>query len=185
MQAIGMIETRGLVAAIESADAMLKAAEVRLLERSLVKGGIVTITVTGDVAACKASVDAGVAAVDRMKGQVLSRHVIPRPHESLEILIGKEKKPDTERPSFEVQEEKKETPPSPAVSRSLKERVEERVAKEGAGGLEELLQSERAGKLRNLVAAEYPGLVEEGNSPLDLTKSEIIAKLKSFYEKET
>ena len=74
-------------AAIESADAMLKAAEVRLVERTFVKGGIVTITITGDVAACKASVDAATAAVTRMGGTILSTHVIPRPHESLDGLI--------------------------------------------------------------------------------------------------
>lgn len=89
MQAIGFIETRGLVPAIESADAMLKAAEVHLVERTFVKGGIVTITITGDVAACKAAVDAGVAAVGRMGGQILSQHVIPRPHSSLDgVIVG-------------------------------------------------------------------------------------------------
>lgn len=89
MQAIGFIETRGLVAAIESADAMLKAAEVHLVERTFVKGGIVTITITGDVAACKAAVDAGVASVNRMGGTILSQHVIPRPHESLDgVIVG-------------------------------------------------------------------------------------------------
>ena len=62
MEALGMIETYGLVPSIEAADAMLKAAEVRLLDRTFVKGGLVTITVTGDVAAVKASVDAGAAA---------------------------------------------------------------------------------------------------------------------------
>ena len=87
MQALGFIETRGLVAAIESADAMLKAAEVHLVERTFVKGGIVTITITGDIAACKASVDAAAAAVSRMGGTLLSTHVIPRPHESLNGLI--------------------------------------------------------------------------------------------------
>lgn len=87
MQALGFIETRGLVAAIESADAMLKAAEVQLVERTFVKGGIVTITITGDIAACKASVDAAAAAVTRMGGTILSTHVIPRPHESLDGLI--------------------------------------------------------------------------------------------------
>lgn len=87
MQALGFIETRGLVAAIESADAMLKAAEVHLVERTFVKGGIVTITITGDIAACKASVDAAAAAVSRMGGTILSTHVIPRPHESLNGLI--------------------------------------------------------------------------------------------------
>ena len=89
MQALGLIETRGLIAAIESADAMLKAAEVRLVERTFVKGGIVTITVTGDVAACRASVDAAASAVARMGGTILSTHVIPRPHESLDgSMIG-------------------------------------------------------------------------------------------------
>lgn len=89
MQALGFIETRGLIAAIEGADAMLKAAEVRLVERTFVKGGIVTITVTGDVAACRASVDAAASAVARMGGTILSTHVIPRPHESLDgSMIG-------------------------------------------------------------------------------------------------
>ena len=81
MEALGMIETYGLVPAIEAADAMLKAAEVRLLERTFVKGGLVTITVTGDVAAVKASVDAGAAAADRLGERCLvTQHVIPRPH---------------------------------------------------------------------------------------------------------
>lgn len=89
MQALGFIETRGLIAAIEGVDAMLKAAEVRLVERTFVKGGIVTITVTGDVAACRASVDAAASAVARMGGTILSTHVIPRPHESLDgSMIG-------------------------------------------------------------------------------------------------
>ena len=81
MEALGMIETYGLVPAIEAADAMLKAAEVRLLERTFVKGGLVTITVTGDVAAVKASVDAGAAAAARLGERALvTQHVIPRPH---------------------------------------------------------------------------------------------------------
>lgn len=84
MQALGMIETRGLVAAVESADAMLKAAEVRLVEKTNTGGGLVTVLVTGDVAACKASVDAAVAAVQRLGNELLiSTHVIPRPDEML------------------------------------------------------------------------------------------------------
>ena len=79
MEALGMIETYGLVPSIEAADAMLKAAEVRLLERTFVKGGLVTIT--GDVAAVKASVDAGAAAAARLGERCLvTQHVIPRPH---------------------------------------------------------------------------------------------------------
>ena len=84
MQAIGLIETRGLLPAIESADAMLKAAEVSLLDKTLTGGGLVTITVTGDVAAVKAAVDAGAAAVVRIGRELLfSEHVIPRPDTSL------------------------------------------------------------------------------------------------------
>ena len=89
MKALGFIETKGLVPAIESADAMLKAAEVTLVERTFVKGGLVTITIAGDVAACKASVDATASAVTRMGGTIISTHVIPRPHETLDGLIVK------------------------------------------------------------------------------------------------
>ena len=77
MQALGMIETRGLLASIEAADAMLKAADVTLLDRTKVGGGLVTISVTGDVAAVKAAVDAGAAAAERLgDGLLVTQHVI-------------------------------------------------------------------------------------------------------------
>lgn len=80
MQALGMIETKGTLAAVEAADAMLKAADVALLEKTKVGGGLVTVTVTGDVAAVTAAVDAGAAAVERLGSDCLrTRHVIPRP----------------------------------------------------------------------------------------------------------
>ncbi|MBU3145256.1 BMC domain-containing protein [Clostridium sp. CF012] len=88
MQALGLIETKGLIAAIESADAMLKAADVNLLEKTYVGGGLVSIIVTGDVGAVKAAVDAGGAAVRKINSNLLvSEHVIPRPHEDLEYII--------------------------------------------------------------------------------------------------
>lgn len=88
MQALGLIETKGLIAAIESADAMLKAAEVSLVEKTLVGGGLVTIAVTGDVGAVKASVEAGAAAIRKLNSTLLiSEHVIPRPHQELEGII--------------------------------------------------------------------------------------------------
>ncbi|OBR92905.1 major carboxysome shell protein 1A [Clostridium ragsdalei P11] len=88
MQALGLIETIGLIAAIESADAMLKAADVNLLEKTYVGGGLVSIAVTGDVAAVKAAVDAGGAAVRNINDTLLvSQHVIPRPHEELDNII--------------------------------------------------------------------------------------------------
>lgn len=80
MQAIGLIETKGLLASIESADAMLKTANVSLISKTIVGGGLVTITVQGDVAAVKASVDAGAMAVKNICPNLLiSAHVIPRP----------------------------------------------------------------------------------------------------------
>lgn len=86
MQALGLIETKGLIAAIESADNMLKAADVTLLEKTHVGGGLVTVAVVGDVGAVKAAVDAGAAAAQRV-GELLSVHVIPRPHSTLDGLI--------------------------------------------------------------------------------------------------
>ena len=89
MQALGLIETKGLLAAIEAADAMLKAADVSILETIKVGGGRMNVSVTGDVAAVKAAVDAAGAAVERLgAGLLLSSHVIPRPHEELETVIG-------------------------------------------------------------------------------------------------
>jgi len=85
-QAIGMIETRGLVALVEATDAMLKAAKVSYVGMRKVGSGYVSVTVEGDVAACKAAVDAGAAAAGRV-GEVISVHVIPRPHDELDKLM--------------------------------------------------------------------------------------------------
>lgn len=126
MQALGFIETRGLIAAIEGADAMLKAAEVRLVERTFVKGGIVTITVTGDVAACRASVDAAASAVARMGGTILSTHVIPRPHESLDGSMIGSVDPVWEQEEIENTEDKLEED----AFEEEPERAEEETSKE-------------------------------------------------------
>lgn len=85
-----MVETKGLVGAIEAADAMVKAANVALVGTEKIGSGLVTVMVRGDVGAVKASVDAGAAAAERV-GQVVSTHVIPRPHKDVESLILKEK----------------------------------------------------------------------------------------------
>ncbi|MEH7249549.1 BMC domain-containing protein [Neobacillus niacini] len=84
--ALGMIETRGLVASLEAADAMVKAANVNLVGKVHVGGGIVTVLVTGDVGAVKAATDAGSAAAQRV-GELISVHVIPRPHNELQIIL--------------------------------------------------------------------------------------------------
>ena len=86
MQALGLIETKGLVALIEAGDAALKSANVQLVGWNKVGSGYVTIMVTGDVAAVKAAVDAGSAAASKV-GEVLSVQVIPRPHEDLGVVL--------------------------------------------------------------------------------------------------
>ena len=88
MEALGMIETRGLVALIEASDAMVKAARVKLVGVKQIGGGLVTAMVRGDVAACKAATDAGAAAA-RNVGEVKAVHVIPRPHTDVEKILPK------------------------------------------------------------------------------------------------
>lgn len=84
--ALGMIETKGLVGAVEGADAMVKAANVYLIGKVHVGGGLVTVMVRGDVGAVKAAVDAGAAAAQRV-GELVSVHVIPRPHMEVETIL--------------------------------------------------------------------------------------------------
>lgn len=86
LSALGMIETKGLVSAIEAADAMMKAANVTLIGKELVGIGLVTVLVRGDVGAVKAATDAGAAAAKRV-GELISVHVIPRPHEEIENIL--------------------------------------------------------------------------------------------------
>lgn len=85
-EALGMIETRGLVGSIEAADAMVKAANVTLIGKEHVGGGLVTVLVRGDVGAVKAATDAGAAAAQRI-GELVSVHVIPRPHSEVETIL--------------------------------------------------------------------------------------------------
>jgi ethanolamine utilization protein EutM len=89
-EALGLIETRGLVGAIEAADAMVKAANVELIGSEKIGSGLVTVMVRGDVGAVKAATDAGAQAARRV-GEVVSVHVIPRPHQDTELLLPKPK----------------------------------------------------------------------------------------------
>ena len=84
--ALGMIETRGLIGSIEAADAMVKAADVTLIGKVHVGGGLVTVMVRGDVGAVKSATDAGAAAAERV-GELISVHVIPRPHDDVEYIL--------------------------------------------------------------------------------------------------
>ena len=85
-EALGMVETRGLVAAIEAADAMLKAANVTLVGTEKIGSGLVTVMVRGDVGAVKASVEAGSSSASKL-GELVATHVIPRPHNDIEKIL--------------------------------------------------------------------------------------------------
>ena len=95
-QALGMVETKGLVALIEASDAMLKAANVQMIGWDRVGAGLVTGFVSGDVAAVKAAVDAGAAAGGRV-GEVASVHVIARPHDELSAMLPRNRKSGTSK----------------------------------------------------------------------------------------
>jgi microcompartment protein CcmL/EutN len=87
-EALGLIETRGLIGSIEAADAMVKAANVTLVGSQKIGSGLITIMVRGDVGAVKAATDAGAAAAGKV-GEVVAVHVIPRPHPDVELLLPK------------------------------------------------------------------------------------------------
>ena len=89
-EALGMVETKGLIGAIEAADAMVKAANVSLIGKEQIGSGLVTVMVRGDVGAVKASVEAGAAAAKRV-GDLYGVHVIPRPHEDVEMILPQQK----------------------------------------------------------------------------------------------
>lgn len=89
-QALGLVETRGLVAAIEAADAMLKAANVVLVGTEKIGSGLVSVMVRGDVGAVKAAVEAGSSNASRL-GEIIAVHVIPRPHSDVETILPKAK----------------------------------------------------------------------------------------------
>ncbi len=89
---LGMIETKGLIGAIEAADAMVKSANVQLVGKEMVGGGLVTVMVRGDVGAVKAATDAGAAAAEKV-GELISVHVIARPHTEVDAILPQKGKP--------------------------------------------------------------------------------------------
>ncbi|MBU1100980.1 MAG: BMC domain-containing protein [Bacteroidetes bacterium] len=125
MLALGLIETKGLIGAIEAADAMLKAANVKLVSKEKSTATLVTVKIVGDVAAVKSAVDAGAAAASRV-GQLVSTHVIPRPSEEIEQLI-------TQNDRIIVISRKKDVKPVKSEEANLfsqEEKPEEKVSKD-------------------------------------------------------
>lgn len=203
MQALGLIETRGLLPAIECADVMLKTAQVKLVGRAFVGGGLVTIAVTGDVGAVKASVEAGVTAVEHVShSSLVSQHVIPRPHDSLDCII--DENAAKEQPILVEEQEKSSLlgekatvliEPSESIKTQKdimnleqmtlenchKEQVDEFVQKFGLEKSVDALKSLPVVKLRNL-AREYKELDIAGRTISRANKNLLIQKLQGYYE---
>lgn len=122
MNALGMIETRSLVASIEAADAMVKAASVTLISKTHVGGGLVTVMVEGDVGAVKAATDAGAAAAERV-GELISVHVIPRPAADVAHIL--DRRPEPKPPAPEPEPEPEVPEPEPEEAAHTEEMKEE------------------------------------------------------------
>lgn len=204
MKALGLIETKGTLAAVEAADAMVKAADVTLVEKTRVGGGLVTITVTGDVAAVQAAVDAGAAAVERIAASSLAaKLVIPRPHEELEILFtpkgpgGKtdpgvrdEEEPEAEDAAVgdaveevvkEVVKEVEESP-HPALPEKLdRQTLDSIIEKYGIAEGMAMADGLKVTALRTL-AREYGELKISGREVSKANKQLLLEELKSYYE---
>lgn len=126
MKALGMIETRGLVTAIEALDAALKTADVEIVNRHIVKGGIVTVEICGDVGAVKVATEAGAEAAKRL-GNFISSHVIARPDEAVSEMLEQEKKveiiekPEEKNINFETVKKNEEIVSEPKIENPVKE----------------------------------------------------------------
>lgn len=206
MQALGFIETRGLLAAVECADTMVKAADVTILEKVYVGGGLVTVSVTGDVGAVKAAVEAGVAAVRKLSESLLiSENVIPRPHEELNIIIGEkpskteiesssneedveaeieeiEQKQSDEYVSEVAQSDKNDfDADSLDINALSKSDVDELFKTEGIEKTVEVLSKLKLSKLRNL-AREYKEFSIKGRTISKADKNMLINEFKAYYK---
>lgn len=204
MKALGLIETKGTLAAVEAADAMVKAADVTLVEKTRVGGGLVTITVTGDVAAVQAAVAAGVAAVERIAASSLAaRLVIPRPHEELEILFTPKGPGGKTDPGVRDEEELEaegaavgetveevvgdvvgevEESPHPALPEKLdRQTLDSIIEKYGIAEGMAMADGLKVTALRTL-AREYGELKISGREVSKANKQLLLEELKSYYE---
>lgn len=202
--ALAMIETRGLLAAIEATDVMLKAAEVHLLSRTLVGGGLVTILMEGDVAACKAAIDAAHSAVERLGAHLLvSSHVIPRPDDGLAVILdasAPETAPDdapdpTPEPTDPIEptpvpvedvpaSSKQQKAPSKVTSTDdeISDKADIDASVETRGLMDTLVDLRRLGtvKLRNL-ARTYDNFPIAGRAISRAKKGQLIDHFKDYY----
>lgn len=141
-EAIGLIETMGIIAAIEASDVMLKTSNVTLLNKEIVKGGLVTVVITGDISAVKTAVDAAVVAVNRLGvGLLMSSHVMARPDRSIESLLPKTKE-KSESNFSDVEESIEEMPVVSDLNTEIEEIVIEETVIELQDDLSEIQMKE-------------------------------------------
>ncbi len=202
MQALGLIETKGLVPAIISADAMVKAANVNLLEKTYVGGGLVTITITGDVGAVQAAIEAGSASVkDINEVLLISQHMIPRPHEELENIVISTI-PLIEKQNVETKKKEAEEKEAEVEVEEVEEKVEETNIKKpepkkpknkkdadnifveyGLEKIIEVLDKLKVVELRDL-ARKYDKFGIKGRDISKAGKKLLIDEFKKYYEKK-
>ena len=175
-KALGMVETRGLVASIEAADAMVKAAKVTLVGKERAQAGLITIMVVGETAAVKAAVDAGAAAAQRV-GELVSTHVIPRPDDQISFIIpggdsekaGSKEKPKPERKTVTVKKEKpvkEKKSKEPAKKTSPQIEIEEEIEIKETSSTIDRLRKEALGK--DVAKEEKEEKVESGKIKSDV-----------------
>lgn len=198
MRALGMIETMGLIPSIEALDAMLKAANVETLEKTNVRGGIVAVLVVGDVAAVKAAVDAGAAAVHRVsQGALISQHVIPRPDSQTDVLFkhnkkmqknivmaDEEEKPENVEPeNIENEIYHKDTVESEeVVALNSRTELEVLLQEQGIEKLMQVINNMKSSELKELAKEYVNGELQEDKN-IRATKTELINRLYDFYRK--
>lgn len=180
--ALGLIETKGLIGAIEAADAMVKAANVKLVSKEKITAALVTVKIIGEVAAVKAAVDAGAAAAQRV-GQLVSAHVIPRPDDQLEEIIYYS--------SFQQSVDKKETRTKEKIveakSTQKIDEVEsdfERVEKQDSLFDEPIKNNEEIPVVKRGRKSKEPVRKKEILSKLDSLRQEAIEELRGSSETE-
>lgn len=176
-QALGMIETKGLVGAIEAADAMVKAANVTLVGKERVGSGLITVMITGDVGAVKASVDAGAAAAQRV-GQLIGCHVIPRLHQEVESIFKKDV--IEEIVQVEVLEEKEIIEDIKILSKEYLESIFEKNAHEG---VKAELEKANLIDLKKIIK-EYDEIPLNKKEFSKIDKDTIIEKIIAYYNEK-
>lgn len=202
MQALGMIETRGLTGAVEALDAMLKSANVTFVSKEKVGSGLITIMVTGDIGAVKASVDAGAAAAERLS-QLVGVHVMARPHDDLELILKEENKENQEESLKEelkiekkdellenksleatVVEEKKEGNEALEEKKNKelsKKYLESSFEKEGLEFIEKEIKKASFNNLKKLIK-EYSDISIAKKDFAKINKDTLIEKLLTYYK---